>query len=349
MQLDVNQTEKRKVEHIEICINKPVQYKKSNGFDHVELIYDALPDVDLADVNTGLKLFGKEISAPIMISGMTGGTKIAGKINKGLARAAHELNIPMGVGSQRAAVERPELAYTFQIRDVAPDILLFGNLGLAQFCKGYGSEQAKQAVEMIDADVLAIHINPAHESAQPEGDTDFSCAFESLKQLKKNVDFPIMAKEVGNGISKRTAIKLAKTGVDMIDVGGAGGTSWIKVEYYRTHNKGRERVIKPFLEWGIPTAQSLWNVSQVFEGPIVATGGIRNGLHVAKAVAMGATLTGVAYPALKWYLDGGTEKVISELRLWIDQLKRAMMLVGAKNLSELGGKFRIVKPWDVAT
>lgn len=305
----------------------PVQFReKSSGFECVELVHKAVPDVDRDGVDCSTRLFGKRLTAPIIIAAITGGTPEGKAINQKLARACENLGLGFGVGSQRAAIEDPSLAGTFDVRSSCPNSLLLGNLGLVQFCEGYGVAQAKKAVDMIKADGLCVHLNPAQEAVQPEGDTGFKGGLAKLRELCTGVKFPVIAKECGCGISRRTAVDLVKAGVSGIDVGGAGGTSWVGVEYFRSGSP----LAQTFWDWGIPTAASVVYCSG--KGvPVIATGGVRSGLDAAKAIALGADAVGVALPALLSYPD----RVEEFLSRFVQELRVAMFLTGCGSLKEL--------------
>jgi len=325
----MEKTQSRKLEHVKIGLGKNIESHKSTGFEDVELIHKALPELEISEIDVSMELFNKKLSAPIFIESMTGGTPEAEKINKNLARAAQELGIAMGVGSQRMMIEDQRLAYTYQVRDVAPDILLFGNLGIAQFIKGYGIKEAEKAVKTIEANGLCIHLNALQELVQLEGDRNFKDGLEKLTEICSNSKFPIIAKETGCGISGEVAIQLEKAGVSAIDTGGVGGTSFAAVESYRGSEIG-----KTFWDWGIPTAVSLIQTVEVVKIPVIASGGIRNGLDGAKALALGASAIGIASPLLKPAIKSSKE-VVSVLQRIIEELKIAMLLSGAKNINQL--------------
>ncbi|MEE8167914.1 MAG: type 2 isopentenyl-diphosphate Delta-isomerase [Candidatus Hydrothermarchaeales archaeon] len=320
----------RKFEHIMIALEEEIESRIKNGFEDVILVHRALPEVDKDGIDVKTDFFGKEVAAPIMIAGMTGGHEKTEEINKNLALAAQELGIPMGVGSQRAALEDERLASTYSIvREVAPDAFLIANLGGVQFSKDYGLEEARKAVEMISADALAIHLNPLQEAIQPEGDVDFKGCLENLEKLK-DLGVPIIAKETGAGIAREEAMRLERAGIAGIDVGGLGGTSFAAVEHYRSKtNYG-----KLYWDWGIPTAVSTIECIEHTKLPVISTGGIRNGLEVAKALALGAIACGIGLPLLRKAVKSSRE-VIGELSTVIEALKIAMFLVGAENIKEL--------------
>lgn len=322
---------KRKLDHIKISLEEDVQSRIKNGFDDITFVHRALPEIDRDEIDTTCEFFGKKIGAPIFIAAMTGGHEKAKKINENLALAASELNIPMGVGSQRAAIKDAKLESTYSIaREAAPDIFLIGNLGAVQFSQEYGIEEAKKAVEMIDANALAVHLNPLQEAIMPEGDTDFTGALEGLKKLK-DLSVPVIAKETGAGIAMEEAKLLEEAGAAGIDVGGLGGTSFSAVEYYR-----RKGFDETFWDWGIPTAVSTIECLAGTSLNIMSTGGIRNGLEVAKAVSLGAVSCGIAHPLLAEAMKGKDE-VQKALDKILDELKTAMFLTGSKTIEELRG------------
>ena len=327
-------TKSRKDDHIRICLEKPVEFVKSNGFEHVELEHKALPEIDSDEINLETKFLGKRFAYPLFIEAMTGGTKKGEKINKNLAKAAEALGIGMGVGSQRAMLEHPEAKRTYFVRDAAPSIFLLGNIGAAQL-REYDIERILSLVDSIGADGLAVHLNVAQELAQQEGDKSWKGIYKDIGYLCKEAKFPIVTKETGCGISGKLSKELAKAGVKAIDVAGAGGTSWVKVDAYRTKED-----LSHLEEWGIPTAEALKDVVKSARIPVIASGGIRTGTEVAKAIAMGASLAGMALPLLRPATESW-ESVRKHLEKIISQLKDAMFLVGAKNLKELR-KVRVI-------
>jgi len=333
-------TESRKSDHIRICLKEDVQSKTTTGFEDVRLIHRALPEVNLREVDTTSELLGHRLSAPIIIGAMTGGTPEAAKINARLAEAAEELGIGMGVGSQRAALEDRRLIPTYEVaRAKSPDIFLMGNLGCPQLIKGNGVEEARKAVEMIKADALAVHLNPLHEAVQSEGEADFR-ASEKVKEIAHALEVPVIAKETGAGISAEEAKTLEGIGVKAIDIGGLGGTSWAAVEYYRAQRSKKdlgERLGLTFWDWGIPTVSSLVEVRSSTRLPVIASGGIRTGLDVAKALALGANAASIALPLLKAAVQG-RKQVVKILHYVIADLKVATFLAGAKSVQQLSGK-----------
>jgi len=282
-----------------------------------------------------VKWFGKALRAPLLISSMTGGTETAAAINRNLAAAAQAAGIAMGLGSQRAAVENAALAPSFQVRAVAPDILLFANLGAVQLNYGYGLDQCRRAVDMIQADALVLHLNALQEAVQPEGDANFAGLLKKIEAVCRALAVPVIAKEVGWGISEAAATHLAEAGVAAIDVAGAGGTSWSQVEMHRAKTETQKRVAAAFIDWGIPTAEAIQNVRRVAPDlPIIASGGLRDGIDVAKSVALGAGLCGLASPFLKAAAVSveATAEAIAELAR---ELRIAMFAAGAGSIAGL--------------
>ena len=316
----------RKLEHLLICKNYDVEFKnKTTGFEDIELIHNALPEVDKNEIDLSTSVFGKKLDSPLFITAITGGHPAAKEVNKQLAIAAEENNIALGVGSQRAACEHPELADTYSVvRENAPDCLLVGNIGAPQL------NLANKAVEILDADILAIHLNPLQESIQPEGDLDARGYLELISKITDLVDIPVMAKETGCGISAETAKQLADAGVSFIDVEGAGGTSWAAVETYRADDRYYGEL---FWDWGIPTAISTAEVVNTVDVPVISSGGIRTGLEAAKAIALGADSVGMALPFLKKSIS--QEDLNQFINQFNDSLRIAMFLVGANNIEEL--------------
>ncbi len=333
-------TSKRKDDHIRICLEHDVEYKlHNNGFQDIELHPATLVNLFPEKIDLNTIIFGKKIEYPIIVSGMTGGSKLGKQYNEQIAEICQEFKIGMGVGSQRAAIEDSKFGETFEVRDIAPDIPLIANLGLAQFNKGYGIEEAKLAVEMINADALAIHINPLQELVQLEGDKQDNYSLEPLKQLISNVQFPVILKGVGTGFSKRDLNNLAKLQPYAIDVSGAGGTNWTKIEYLR--NKNMEYVSEEFVEQGIPTAVSLNYARSATRSKtvkLVASGGIWNGTDAAKALILGADYVAFALPVLKALAKGGVSELRKFITTYIFELRTTMAMLGAENLHQLKKK-----------
>lgn len=335
----MSKTESRKSSHIKICLEKDVEaHTIKTGFDDIYLVHTSLPEINTVNIDLSTHFCGKKLSAPIVIEAMTGGTKQSKEINSLLAGAAESLGIAMGVGSQRVAIENPELTDTFKIvREKAPNAFLIANIGAAQLAKGFGLREVKIAIDMIEADALAIHLNPLQEAVQPEGEANFAKVIEKIRELTNSIDIPIIAKETGAGISAEVAKNLESAGVKCIDVSGAGGTSWAAVEYYRAtkaRDAQRQSIAKAFWDWGIPTAVSIVEVSKSTALPVIASGGVRTGMNVAKAIALGADLAGMSLPLLKPAFVG-QEKILKTLKMLIEELKTTMFLSGAKSISDL--------------
>jgi len=335
----VSLTEKRKSDHLRICLEEEVNARNvTTGFEEIFLVHRALPEINRDDVNLSTRLFGHEFSAPIIVEGITGGTLKALKINASIAEAVERLGLGMGVGSQRAALEDSTLEKTFTIaREKAPNAFLIANIGGPQLAKGYSLQDLRRAVEMIDADALAIHLNPLQEAVQPEGETTYRGILESIRRVARDLEVPVIVKETGAGISAEDAKMLEAAGVAGIDVSGAGGTSWAAVEYHRAKRRGNEssrRLGEVLWDWGIPTAVSLVETVQSVSVPVIASGGIRSGNDAAKAIALGASLVGLASPVLAPALKGA-EEVEGLLNDMIDQLRNVMFLVGADSVEAL--------------
>ena len=327
--------DQRKADHIKINLEQDVRSALSSGLEKYRFVHEALPELDLDRIDTTLSLFGKKINSPILISSMTGGTEAAKTINMRLAEAAQECGIAMGVGSQRAAIEHPEQAETFQVRKTAPDILLFANLGAVQLNYGYGIDQCRRAVDMIQADALILHLNPLQEAVQDAGDVNFSGLAKKIKEVCKKLEVPVIAKEVGWGISERTAKLLADCGVSAIDVAGAGGTSWSQVEMHRAPDEFTRQLAGTFVGWGIPTAESILNVKRAIpEMTIFASGGLKDGLDIAKSIALGATLGGMAGQFLKAAAISN-ENVVEMMKLTMRQIEVTMFAAGVGTLEGL--------------
>jgi len=325
----------RKSDHIQINLERDVRSALTTGLEKYRFIHEALPELDLNRVDATLRLFGKTLSAPILISSMTGGTDRAGTINLRLAEAAQSVGVAMGVGSQRAALEHPELTATFQVRRVAPDILLFANLGATQLNSGYALDHCRRAVDMIQADALILHLNPLQEAVQAGGDVNFAGLAKKIEGICKKLEAPVIAKEVGWGISERTARLLADCGVSAIDVAGAGGTSWSQVEMHRAPDEFTRQLAATFVGWGIPTAESIQIVRKAAPNMTVfASGGLKDGLDIAKCIALGATLGGMAGQFLKAAAIS-TESVVEMMQLTKRQIEVTMFACGVGTLEGL--------------
>lgn len=331
----VTQTSSRKADHIRINLEEDVRSGLTTGLERLRFIHQALPDLNLEEIDTSIAIFGKTLQAPLLISSMTGGTAQAQRINLTLAEAAQETGVAMGLGSQRAAIEDPGLENTFKVRRVAPDILLFANLGAVQLNYGYGIDECRRAVDMIAADALILHFNSLQEAVQPEGDTRFAGLLPKIEAICRALPVPVIAKEVGWGFSQEAARQLARAGVAAIDVAGAGGTSWTQVEMHRAKDEWQARLAAAFLDWGIPTVEAIRNVRRAApELILIASGGLRDGIDVAKCIALGASLGGMANPFLKAATQS-VEKTLAEIRLIRRQLQVCMFAAGAGNLETL--------------
>src|SRR5213593_956701 len=332
-----SKTEQRKAEHVNIILQENVS-AEYNYWTDVGLVHTALPEIDLDDVDVSVKFFGKRLEAPLIISSMTGGFGMGKEINANLAKAASEVGVAMGVGSQRAALEKPELEPTYAVVKDYGVPLVFANLGAPQLVpqegkRAYGVADARKAITMIDADAIIIHLNFLQEVVQPEGDRRAKGCLAAIKALADT--FPLMAKETGAGISRETAQKLKAAGARAIDVGGLGGTSFSAVEHYRARKEAaslKERLGATFWNWGIPTPASILLADVGL--PLVATGGVRSGLDVAKGIALGATMAGMAKPMLE-AARVSADAVVQELRAVVEELKAAMFLTGSTSIEAL--------------
>ncbi len=328
--------ETRKEDHIDICLNEDVE-AGNDYWTMLKFFHNPAPEIDFQDIDTSIEFLGTELSAPIMVSAITGGFKGAEEINSRLADAAEEVGIPFGVGSQRAAIEDEDLRSSYEvIREYDPP-LVFGNLGAPQLVSQgdkppYGSEQGLEALHMIDGDYLAIHFNFLQEIVQPEGDTNAKGLLDALTDISDQV--PIVVKETGAGIPGDVAKKFEQTGVNAIDVGGMGGTSFSAVEYFRIDDEHNRTIAKALRDWGIPTPVSTLECRAAVDIPIISTGGITNGLQVSKALALGAEVAGIAGGILP-YVRIGKEQVVKYLQNVIHGLKVSMFLQGCSNIDEL--------------
>lgn len=329
--------ERRKADHIRINLEQDVAFKGlTTGLERLAFMHSAVPEIDLAAVDTTTTLFGKTLRAPLLISSMTGGTAEAQRLNRDLAAAAQATGIAMGLGSQRAAIEDATLAATYQVRDVAPDILLFANIGAVQLNYGYGIDACRAAVDMIEADALILHFNALQEAVQPEGDGNFAGLLDRVASVCRALEVPVIAKEVGWGFSAADARRLADAGVAAIDVAGSGGTSWSEVEKYRAPTARLRRVAGAFIDWGIPTADAIRYCREAAPRlPIIASGGLKTGIDVAKCIALGARLGGLAGDFLRAADTDGVSGVIELAETLRDELRVAMFCAGAANIHAL--------------
>jgi isopentenyl-diphosphate delta-isomerase len=328
--------QQRKSDHIRINLEEDVDFKHvSTGLASFRFVHCALPELNIEDVDTSITLLGKPLTAPLLISSMTGGAPEASTINQHLARAAQAAGVGMGVGSQRAAIEDPSLADTYRVRHIAPDIFLIANLGAVQLNYGYGPDECRRAVEMIEADALILHLNPLQEALQPEGNTRFAGLLSRIEAVCRALEVPVIVKEVGWGFSEQVARQLASAGVALIDVAGAGGSSWSQVEMHRAQTEGQRQVAAAFADWGIPTAESLLMVRRgAPQIPAVVSGGIRDGVQMAKAIALGATACGIAGPLLG-PATRSAAAVAEAIDVLVTQLRVAMFAAGAADIPAL--------------
>ncbi len=334
--------EQRKADHIRINLEEDVNFATlTTGLEHYRFEHNAVPELDLAAVDTTTEFLGKSLRVPLLISSMTGGTGEASLINRRLAEAAEAAGIAMGVGSQRAAIEDPALADTFEIRRYAPRAPIFANLGAVQLNYGYGVDACRRAVDMVEADALILHFNALQEAVQPEGDTNFGGLLARVEAVCSALDVPVIAKEVGWGFSEGNARRLAACGVAAIDVAGAGGTSWSQVEMYRAPTEHHRRVAATFVDWGIPTAEAILAArAGAPDVPVIASGGLRSGLDIAKAIALGAQLGGMAGPFLRAAVYS-TEAVLAEVAVAESTLRIAMFAAGIESVAALRGTSKL--------
>ena len=330
------ETQQRKADHIRVCLEQDVQCQKiTTGLEKYRFQHCCLPELDWGELDISSAFLGKHLSAPLLISSMTGGTEQAQQINTRLAIAAQTFGFAMGVGSQRVAVEAPDVMDTFAIRRYAPDCLLFANLGAVQLNYGYGLAECQRVVDALKADALILHLNPLQESVQTRGDRNFKGLLNKIETLCQRLPVPVIAKEVGNGISAVMAQRLIAAGVAAIDVAGAGGTSWAKVEGGRATEPRQRRLGQTFADWGVPTADCVTQIRAVApEIPLIASGGIRNGLQAAKAIALGADLVGLAHPFLLAAHDS-EESVALLAECLLEELRTVLMCTGQANFTDL--------------
>ena len=323
----------RKGSHLELCQNEEVQYPaKTTLFEEVDLLHNALPELALDDIDIRIEFLGKRLRAPFLITGMTGGTGDAFAVNRDLAAVAERCGIGFGLGSQRVMQRDPDTAWTFKVREFAPTTLLLANIGVAQAGE-QPTDDVRRLVAGVGADALCVHLNPAQELIQPEGDRSFRGGYAALRRLCADLGVPVVAKETGCGISRAVGVALREIGVRHVDVSGAGGTSWVRVETLRGDARS-QRLGNLFADWGIPTAASL----AMLRGlglELIASGGVRNGLDIAKAIALGARLCGAALPVYRAYRAGGIDAAVDLVNALIDGLKTAMLLTGSPTLADL--------------
>jgi len=325
----------RKNDHIRININENVNSSNTTGLEKFRLIHNALPEINFSEISTSTRFLQKNLGFPLLISSMTGGSGKADLINRRLAEAANTFNLAMGVGSQRIGLADPDRMETFKVRKYAPKILLFANLGAVQLNYGIGLDDCRGVVDTIEADALFLHLNPLQEILMAEGDKNFSNLLTKIENICRHIEVPVFCKEVGWGISADLGKKLIDVGVTGIDVAGAGGTSWSEVEKFRLEDPIRSEIAGAFQGWGIPTAECLINLRKIDKGiPLIASGGITNGINILKCLALGADLAGIARgflgPAIK-----SAEALDSYIKIIIGQMKAAMMVTGVDSINDI--------------
>jgi isopentenyl-diphosphate Delta-isomerase len=324
---------KRKADHIALCASGEVEFRnKGTLLDEVQLVHDALPDRHFDEVDLTTSLLGKSLKAPVVISGMTGGTEEAAAINRDLAKAAEKLGLGFGLGSQRAMVISPDLTWTYKVRDVAPTALVMGNLGMVQ-ARQMSTGAVKELCAEIGVDALCVHLNPSMELIQPGGDRDFTGGRETLKRLHGELGIPIVVKETGAGLSRRVGLTVRQLGISTVDTSGAGGTSWVGVETRRAEGAAK-KLGEELWDWGIPTGASVGLLADLGLA-IIATGGLRNGQDVAHALALGATAGGLAAPCLRAHRDGGYDGLVAFLEHVVAGVRAAVFLTGCRTPAEL--------------
>jgi isopentenyl-diphosphate delta-isomerase len=326
---------KRKNEHLKINLVKDVQSSISNGFENFRFQNNSLPELSLNSISTETTFLGKKLNYPILISSITGGTSQAAEINRILARAAESNRLAIGVGSQRAMIEDPSLLTTFSVRRYAPTTLVFANLGAVQLNYGLSNKDFQNAVELIEADALILHLNALQEALQPEGQTNFSGLLKKIEALIKVISVPVIIKEIGWGVSSDLAKRLLCIGVACIDIAGAGGTSWSQVERYRSNDPMMQEIASRFRDWGIPTADAIFEIKKLFpECLLIASGGITNGLEIAKSIALGASICGIAGPFLKAAV-AGEDKLQQFIEYLVKELRISMFATGCGSIDQL--------------
>jgi isopentenyl-diphosphate delta-isomerase len=322
----------RKLSHFDLCANQDVEFRrKTTLFEDVELVHQPLIETRLEEIDLSVTTLGKRLSFPLIITGMTGGAEEVARFNREIAGLADRMGVGFGVGSQRAMLRHPEMNKTFQVRDVAPDVLLLGNIGVAQ-AREMSVGEVTRLAEEIGADAMCVHLNAAMEIIQENGDHDFRGSLDAIERLVNESPLPIIIKETGCGFARESGIKLLDAGVKWIDVSGAGGTSWVGVETIR--NRAMRHLGEAFWDWGIPTAASVCELRSL-DLNLIASGGVRTGLQAAKALALGAKVVGVALPVLRAYVSGGIEGVEAFLNAFRDELRVALMLCGCAKIDDL--------------
>jgi isopentenyl-diphosphate delta-isomerase len=328
----------RKDSHLTICLEEEVEFGSdgASGFADLRFDHDALPEVDRASVSTEVDLLGRRLAAPLVIASMTGGTPRAGEVNRRLALAAEACRVGIALGSQRKMLQDPSTRSTFALREVAPGLpLLFGNVGAVQLNYGVGADDVRRLVDAVGCDAFFFHLNPLQEAIQPEGETRFSGLLKRLQEVVPAVGVPVLVKEVGCGISRTTARKLQEVPIAGVDTAGVGGTSWSKIESLRTADPLQRGTGELFARWGVPTAESVAVCRELLpDRVIIASGGIRNGIEVAKALALGADAVSLALPLLR-AAERSVEDAVLALRSIIEELRTAMFLTGCRTVQDL--------------
>jgi isopentenyl-diphosphate delta-isomerase len=335
----IEQIKKRKREGIEIPLKENIQGKKNSTYlEYVKLFHNALPELDFDEIDLSCTFLGKSFSAPLIIDSMTGGTDEAFLINKRLGQIAEKYGLGMGLGSQRAGLKSEKLVDSYSIaRKVAPNAFLIANIGGAQLSEGLSTSDVKKIIKMINADALAIHLNPLQELIQPEGEPRFRGILKKIAHLVNEIEIPVIVKEVGSGISADVALRLKSAGVESINIAGSGGTSWAGIEKIRAdqhHEHIKSKLGELFWDWGIPTALSILLVSKSVKMPIIASGGLRNGLEIAKCLILGSDLCAMAFPFLRKASES-EEELENFTKLILTEIKSTMFLLGAKNIKSL--------------
>lgn len=329
----------RKLSHFELCAHQDVEFRhKTTWFEDVELVPQALTDTCLENIDLGVEILGKQLNYPLVITGMTGGVEEVGVFNREMAALADRWGLGFGVGSQRVMLRYPGAATSFQVRAAAPNVLLFGNIGIAQ-ARELSTSETVQLAEAIGADALCVHFNTAMEVIQERGDHDFRGSLAALRRLVKESPIPIIAKETGCGFARETGAQLVEAGVQWVDVSGAGGTSWVGVETIR--NRANRELGEAFWDWGVPTAASVCEL-QPLGLHMIASGGMRTGVQAVKALALGAKAVGMALPLLRAYVTGGIEAVEAYLQGFIDELRVAIMLCGCASVADLTPRHAVI-------
>jgi len=325
---------RRKADHLEVAASGRADFAKTTLLEHVHLVHQALPELALAEIDLTTELAGKRLRAPLVITGMTGGTPEAAAVNRDLARAAQRAGVAFGVGSQRAMDEHPELAASYEVRDVAPDVVLFGNIGAVQ-ALAMGPARVIELAKRIGADALAVHLNPGQELIQDHGDRDFRGVRDAIARLVEAAPFPVLVKETGCGLSVEAARVLAGAGVQTVDVAGAGGTSWVAVEAVRAdEGSGAAALGNELRDWGVPTAVSVVACVRA-RLTVIASGGIRSGHDIARALALGARAGGMAAPMLRAQRAGGFDGVCAELDRVVASIRSICLLTGCARAADL--------------